>query len=641
MTPERRARTVKLADPVFAELVGEQVRSVGRNDLPISPSVQVTNVTRAPSAAYLAIVAPVQIDSSSGCACTSSRLRSKPVSAGSPRPDHRMPGYDGELSQAAGPDAAVHARGAAGLTDISRRRRRSCSCGQERQRPGHLPVGGRRRHAARSASSPTRGRSARRGEPAAGGARPPRAGQGDRRGIVSYATDKRAHTLAVFPLSGEVWAVRWANADRRRGWLPAQHPRAGPPARPDRQRVAYVHEGALRVIDLATGEDTVVAAPRTASRFGLAEFVAAEEMGRTRGYWWSPDGTRLLIERVDESAGRRWHIADPANPERQPNDVAYPAAGTRTPTCRCSSPPRPTPARATRPRTRPPRSAGTVPLPLPGHRSWDKDLLIVVQTPRPEDDAAVQRRSPGRDPRGHRPALDRHHRRRPRAARRRQHRLDRDQRGHPAAGRRPSRPSWPTAAPVTPPGLQVRRILGTDGDDVLFTGVDRARPRSACGATGPAGLPRSPPRRACTAPTAGGGTTVLTSRTLDRRGPAVRSRTSGAGSRRGIASLAEEPNLPLPAPRFLEAGPDRDPHRGAVPVLAPAGHARCRCSWTRTAGPARSGWCKTASPSCPRSGSPSRGSRSSWRTAAARRAAARRGTGRSPATSPPACSTTR
>src|SRR5216684_914624 len=42
---------------------------------PSSPSVQVTSVTCAPSAAYLAIVAPVPIDSSSGCACTSSNRR--------------------------------------------------------------------------------------------------------------------------------------------------------------------------------------------------------------------------------------------------------------------------------------------------------------------------------------------------------------------------------------------------------------------------------------------------------------------------------------------------------------------------------------------------------------------------------------
>src|SRR5512142_202017 len=42
---------------------------------PSSPSVQVTSVTCAPSAEYLAIVAPVPIDSSSGWACTSSSRR--------------------------------------------------------------------------------------------------------------------------------------------------------------------------------------------------------------------------------------------------------------------------------------------------------------------------------------------------------------------------------------------------------------------------------------------------------------------------------------------------------------------------------------------------------------------------------------
>src|ERR1017187_7410360 len=42
---------------------------------PSSPRVQVTRVTPAPSAAYLAIVAPVPMDSSSGWACTSSTLR--------------------------------------------------------------------------------------------------------------------------------------------------------------------------------------------------------------------------------------------------------------------------------------------------------------------------------------------------------------------------------------------------------------------------------------------------------------------------------------------------------------------------------------------------------------------------------------
>ena len=62
--------------------------------------------------------------------------------------------------------------------------------------------------------------------------------------------------------------------------------------------------------------------------YGLAEFIAAEEMGRMRGYWWAPDGASLLVARVDENPVQRWYIADPANPERPPAAVAYPAAGT-------------------------------------------------------------------------------------------------------------------------------------------------------------------------------------------------------------------------------------------------------------------------------------------------------------------------
>ena len=51
-------------------------------------------------------------------------------------------------------------------------------------------------------------------------------------------------------------------------------------------------------------------------------------MGRTRGYWWAPDGTALLVARVDSTPVHRWYIADPANPARPAAEVAYPAAGT-------------------------------------------------------------------------------------------------------------------------------------------------------------------------------------------------------------------------------------------------------------------------------------------------------------------------
>ena len=38
-----------------------------------------------------------------------------------------------------------------------------------------------------------------------------------------------------------------------------------------------------------------------AIRWGEAEFVAQEEMGRMTGYWWSPEDRRIAVERFDES----------------------------------------------------------------------------------------------------------------------------------------------------------------------------------------------------------------------------------------------------------------------------------------------------------------------------------------------------
>ena len=147
-------------------------------------------------------------------------------------------------------------------------------------------------------------------------------------GIVSYATDK-AHTLAVFALSGQVYAASLGDDRVAPRLVPTQTPAIDPRPDPSGTKIAYVHGGALRVLDLKTGEDTVVAEPDGGSvTFGLAEFVAAEEMGRSRGYWWSPDGRQLLVARVDESAVARWHIADPANPDKAPVEVGYPAAGT-------------------------------------------------------------------------------------------------------------------------------------------------------------------------------------------------------------------------------------------------------------------------------------------------------------------------
>ncbi len=73
---------------------------------------------------------------------------------------------------------------------------------------------------------------------------------------------------------------------------------------PDGLYVSYVRDGAVYAIDFARNVEvrqTPLAEPLNAISYGVAEFVAQEEMDRFTGYWWSPDSKYLAYTRVDES----------------------------------------------------------------------------------------------------------------------------------------------------------------------------------------------------------------------------------------------------------------------------------------------------------------------------------------------------
>ncbi|MEV7491560.1 prolyl oligopeptidase family serine peptidase [Streptomyces anulatus] len=145
-------------------------------------------------------------------------------------------------------------------------------------------------------------------------------------GIVSYAVDAAAE-LAAFALSGKVYVAELRAGTARA--LPVPGPVIDPRPSPDGRHVAYVAKGALRVVGAGGEGDRALAEPENSHvTYGLAEFIAAEELHRYRGFWWSPESDRLLVARADDSPVQRWYIADPAHPERKPAEIAYPAAGT-------------------------------------------------------------------------------------------------------------------------------------------------------------------------------------------------------------------------------------------------------------------------------------------------------------------------
>jgi dipeptidyl-peptidase-4 len=67
---------------------------------------------------------------------------------------------------------------------------------------------------------------------------------------------------------------------------------------------SFIRDGALWIIDLTTGTEKRLSPQAdlaNALSYGVAEFVAQEEMSRYTGYWWSPDDKYLAYIRVDES----------------------------------------------------------------------------------------------------------------------------------------------------------------------------------------------------------------------------------------------------------------------------------------------------------------------------------------------------
>lgn len=158
-------------------------------------------------------------------------------------------------------------------------------------------------------------------------------------GVVGFSVDEEGRRVAL-ALGGRLVVVD-LGADWPGGSEPVGTSSSGarvvavaagvvdPRIDPTGSRVAYVRDRALFVVDLASGEERLVLAPTTPTEtVGLADFVAAEELGRLRGFWWAPRGDQVLVEVVDESPVATWWRSDPTEPAAPATPARYPAAGT-------------------------------------------------------------------------------------------------------------------------------------------------------------------------------------------------------------------------------------------------------------------------------------------------------------------------
>jgi dipeptidyl-peptidase-4 len=148
------------------------------------------------------------------------------------------------------------------------------------------------------------------------------------RGITGFEVSRDGRTLLV-PLSGRVFVVEAATGRARELSSEAG---AAVDVRwsPDEAWVAAVRGDGLYVTEVASGvERRLTPSEGPEVSWGSAEFVAQEEMHRMHGYWWSPAGAELLVQRTDTTGMERFHLADLGHPERPPSPRPYPRAGGR------------------------------------------------------------------------------------------------------------------------------------------------------------------------------------------------------------------------------------------------------------------------------------------------------------------------
>ena len=362
-------------------------------------------------------------------------------------------------------------------------------------------------------------------------------------GIVAFGAD-RDLTVAAFALVGRLFVADLAGppAVREVATGGVLDPRVDPTGR----RVAWVADGAVHVAALAAGPGTsglLVGEDDPEVTWGLAEFVAAEEMGRSRGFWWAPDGERLAVARVDTRAVQRFHLTDPADPAAEPVRLPYPAAGTANAEVRLAV------------------------VGLDGGRveiGWDRaafpylaavvwepagPLTLLVQA-RDQTETRVLRADPGSGATTELAA----------------------QRDPAWVELVPGVPAWldgrlvmtaddpgcdtrrltVDGAPVTPPGLQVQELVAVTGGAVLVAGSQEPTEVHLWRI-----VPGDPAERLTSEPghhgaVAAGEVVVLTSATLDRDGTSTTVHRAGRPPA-AIGSLAETPAV-RPRPLLLRTG---------------------------------------------------------------------------------------
>lgn len=145
------------------------------------------------------------------------------------------------------------------------------------------------------------------------------------KGVTSFVSSPDGKSVLV-PLLGDLYRVEVYSGVVKRLAVPpgAVDPRFSP----DGKSLAYVRGSHVYVFMPETGQEICLTEKGPAHcSFGLAEFIAQEEMGRFEGMAWSPDSKSLAVCAVDNRPVEVFTLSDLFHPEAPASTFAYPRPG--------------------------------------------------------------------------------------------------------------------------------------------------------------------------------------------------------------------------------------------------------------------------------------------------------------------------
>jgi dipeptidyl-peptidase-4 len=144
----------------------------------------------------------------------------------------------------------------------------------------------------------------------------------------------RAHSAAILTIADDLYALSFPDSRATR-LTSSPGEEQEPTFSPDGSKVAFVRNHNLFVVDVRASRETPLTADGAAKILnGEMDWVYEEEIygrGTKRGYWWSPDSSRVAFLRIDDTPVSTYVTLDDINYDPKVETWQYPRAGDPNP----------------------------------------------------------------------------------------------------------------------------------------------------------------------------------------------------------------------------------------------------------------------------------------------------------------------